>query len=435
MQQVSAFLHRHLILLGPLAAAIDLAVGERIGAEVMRGEREFPALAHRIVHEGHDEGLRHGRSEQQELRRHRIEDIGGADASVRVVLLAEGNRLAVGIGHELAGRETLAVGQRRDPGILHAPRLGEIRHQLGIKLDATLLQRGVVLRRSREQILRLPAVAPPERTQVLLHVLDRKLIVVSEHQRPRDRFGGHLEATELQRRHGGIPRDILRQPGGGFPIAQGEPVLRVAPGCCQIEIAPIDADIIPLLREQRLIHGTDLHRDEIGGWRFHFMERGGDLLRAVVHGDLRGGVEVEVHAVDRSIRGVEIVGDIGDRAREQIDVSGQSRGEEGQGERDARAFELIDRTGGQDLHAFLRQRRRAGGFRAEHPEVFPINAYRAVEPVLLARPVDRIRVRGLVRGRPDAEIRIMRDQRHGRRTQRVRIHLRLQAWNCQCQRR
>jgi hypothetical protein len=78
----------------------------------VRGEREAPALAGGVLHERDEKRFGEGRAEQQELRRHRIEHVGGGDAAVAVVLLAELERLAVGVGDELAGGEALAVGER-----------------------------------------------------------------------------------------------------------------------------------------------------------------------------------------------------------------------------------------------------------------------------------------------------------------------------------
>ncbi len=110
-QQVAALLDRHLVLFRSLAAAIALAVGVRVLTEVVRCEGKLPTIGSRVVHERDEERLGQRRAEQQELRRHRIKHVGRADAAVRVVLLAELQRLAVAVGHELAGSEALAVGQ------------------------------------------------------------------------------------------------------------------------------------------------------------------------------------------------------------------------------------------------------------------------------------------------------------------------------------
>ena len=53
-EQIAALLHRHLVFLIALAAAIDLAVRLGIRAEVVRREWELPAVARRVIHERHE---------------------------------------------------------------------------------------------------------------------------------------------------------------------------------------------------------------------------------------------------------------------------------------------------------------------------------------------------------------------------------------------
>ena len=74
-EHVARFLNGHLIFLRALATAIHLAVGMRIGAEVMRGKGEFPPLRGRVIHERNDERFGKCRPEQKELRRHGIKHI------------------------------------------------------------------------------------------------------------------------------------------------------------------------------------------------------------------------------------------------------------------------------------------------------------------------------------------------------------------------
>ena len=200
-QQIAALLDRHLVLLGAFAAAINLAVRLGISAEVMRRERELPTFACRIVHEGHKERLRRRWSEEQELRRHRIKHVRSANATVRVVLFAELERLAIVIGDELASRETLAVGERSQFCILLAACAREVGHEFLVERFATFLQRLIISRGGLEQIGGLPAVAAPVRPEVLLHVLDRVEIVVGEHQPAGDGFSADSGDVELDRRN------------------------------------------------------------------------------------------------------------------------------------------------------------------------------------------------------------------------------------------
>ena len=95
-------LDRHLVLFGPLAAAVDLAVGLRDSAEVVRGEGELPARRARrsrgsaTTAPSASVGL-----EQEELRRHRVDDVDRGDAAVAEVLLGEEERLSVLVGDDL----------------------------------------------------------------------------------------------------------------------------------------------------------------------------------------------------------------------------------------------------------------------------------------------------------------------------------------------
>ena len=160
-QQVAAFLDRHLVLLGALAAAIDLAVGLGIGAEIVRRERKLPAIAGRVIHERHDKRLGERRAEQQKLRRHRVEHVGRGDAAVGVILLAELKRLAVGVGDEFAGGKTLAVGERCNRGILVAAGAEQVGRQLFVELTAGGDQLLVIASGLDEQPLGVESVSSP----------------------------------------------------------------------------------------------------------------------------------------------------------------------------------------------------------------------------------------------------------------------------------
>ena len=139
-QHVAGLLDRHLVLFGALTAAIDLAIGQRVSAEVVRRKRPPPARRSRVIHNRHEHGLRQRGTEQQELRRHRINHIHGADAAVRKVLLGEHERLAVGVGDHFVRRVTLAIRECANPRILLPAGFGERGHQVSVELLATLLQ-------------------------------------------------------------------------------------------------------------------------------------------------------------------------------------------------------------------------------------------------------------------------------------------------------
>ena len=49
-QQVAALFHRHLVVFGLLAAAVDLPVGQRIGAQIVRRKGQLPARQRGVLH-------------------------------------------------------------------------------------------------------------------------------------------------------------------------------------------------------------------------------------------------------------------------------------------------------------------------------------------------------------------------------------------------
>src|SRR5205823_9971338 len=101
--------------------------------EVVRREGELPAIARGVIHEGNQERLRQRWAKKQELRRHRVKDVRSADTTVRMVLLAEVQRLAVGVRDEFARGETLAVGQHGELRVFLAAGPGEVGDQLGVE--------------------------------------------------------------------------------------------------------------------------------------------------------------------------------------------------------------------------------------------------------------------------------------------------------------
>src|SRR5207249_140420 len=94
------------------------------------------------------------------------------------------NRLAIVVGDELAGRETLAISERGQFCILLAAGAGEISHQLLVESGAALHERPIVARGGLEQIGGFPTVAAPVWLQVLLHEFNGIEVTVGEHEPP-----------------------------------------------------------------------------------------------------------------------------------------------------------------------------------------------------------------------------------------------------------
>ncbi len=110
---------------------------------------------------------------------------------------------------------------------------------------------------------------------------------------------------------------------------------------------------------------------------------------------------------------------IGDWPRVDHQIIGQRGSHEGERHPDALAFESVDRSRRQHRQIHLRQRRHAGWLLAHDAEGLAVNAHQAGEPMRLAGPVHRVRVRQCVSRRPDAEIGIAGNQWDGWQTKRV----------------
>jgi len=137
-QHIAALFHRHLVLLGALAAAVDLSVGLRVGAQIVRREGEAPAVHARVIHHRLKLRLHETRAEEQREGRRGVDHVHGGDAAVREVLLGEVEGGAVGIGHQFVGGERLPVGQHGQLRVLFAAGLAEIGHQFRVETFGSL---------------------------------------------------------------------------------------------------------------------------------------------------------------------------------------------------------------------------------------------------------------------------------------------------------
>ena len=119
-QHIAALFHRHLVLFGALAAAVDLPVGLRIRAQIVRRERKAPAIHARVIHHRLQLRLQQARAEEQRERRAGIDHVHRGDAAVAEILLREVQRGAVGIGHQFVRGQRLAIGQHGELRVLLA---------------------------------------------------------------------------------------------------------------------------------------------------------------------------------------------------------------------------------------------------------------------------------------------------------------------------
>ena len=138
--------------------------------------------------------------------------------------------------------------------------------------------------------------------------------------------------------------------------------------------------------------------------------------RGFVDREFGRGVEVDRDVVRLAVGGLELVGQVGHRPRQQVDVLRQRRRHERQRQRHARAFERVDRPRRQHGQArLLRAPARRPGLAPITRYALPSMRTRLVSRCGLPGPVRRVRVGQVVGRRPDAEIRIARHQRRGGR--------------------
>ena len=108
--------------------------------------------------------------------------------------------------------------------------------------------------------------------------------------------------------------------------------------------------------------------------------------------------------------------DVGERAREHVEIVGQRGGEERQAHRNARAGEFIDGARRQNFEPRLRQFVARLAVAAHDSMGLTVNARIGGERIRLARPVFRAVAIQVVGHRPDTEIGIVGHQRNRRRT-------------------
>ena len=116
-------------------------------------------------------------------------------------------------------------------------------------------------------------------------------------------------------------------------------------------LPPVDTDIIADFLQHLLVFGRGQHDAKAR----HFRPGPDDLLVDKVHADLRPGGEVDTDLVRFLVRGSHRPGDVRHRPGDQLKIVRKQRRQKRQLDRDARAFELIDRPRGQHAQTDLRE--------------------------------------------------------------------------------
>ena len=413
-QHVPGLLDRHLVDLGPLAAAVDLAVGQGVGAQVVRCERELPAARGRVAQHRDQRRLGQRRAEQQEDRRGPgVDHVHGGDAAVAEVLLGEQQGLALRVGHELVRRQGLAIGQGRDPGVLGAPEPGEVGHDLAVEGDRPPDQALIVRLGPTEQVDRGRPVATPVGAEVPPEVGDRVEVVIGEHQVPRDRRGAHLAQVHHEGHHGqlvaGRPGHPEVVPGGQLPGVDER--LRagrigadrgdgLAPTARRVGVAPVDPQVVPLPTE----HGLVLRADPDDLQAVDDLATPGHLLVGRVDRKLGALGEVERDGVLLAVDRPDLPGQVRQRPGQDVEVVRQRGGQEGQGDGGLGALELVDRPRRQDPQAHLGQGGHARRLGPHQPVRLAVDPDHPGERLPPAGPVPGDVVGQPVGARPDAEV-------------------------------
>ena len=445
-QHVAALLDRHLALLGLLAAAVDLTVGERVRAEVVRREREFPGRRGGERQDRLELGLQEGGIEKEKEGAGRIEHVDRAHAAVARVLLREVQEASIVVAHQRMAAEALAKGKAHELRVDDPAARFRLLPQVGIEPGAALEQRLPLRPRPLDQAKRAAGALVPERPQAPGKVLDRKRLVVGDQKRRRHRLPadaarrsarGHdderrpplLETLLVRPRHGRRRRrhaqaiaktDIVARLDASRPGELAAQRLAFADCACarlprrgrEMQPAPVDADLVAGPLEHGLAFRADPERLDLAG----AMPAPDDPLLRHGDGPHRRDVEVEAHLVLTPVERTDGAGKIGHRPGENVQIVGQCWRGETECELDACGLENIVCAGRQHVDARLPhggnldlRKRRVPADEAERAAIDPGDAGHRPR---LSRPVDRPLSGQLIGCRPYAEVGVVDHERH-----------------------
>ena len=177
----------------------------------------------------------------------------------------------------------------------------------------------------------------------------------------------------------------------------------------EMEVAPVDAQVVAGTIEDALIAGTDVEDREIAGLR----AAPGDRLVIRIDGDDRIDVKQDGNIVAALADGRE--GEIRHGPREDIKILGECRRKERQRQIHTAGPELVDGARGRDGERYLLHGGDFLGIGAHEAPGLAVDAGQPGDGLMRARPVGRVAIGEPVGERPDAEIRVMGDQGHGGR--------------------
>ena len=338
------------------------------------------------------------------------------------------NGAAVGRGDELAGGDRLAIGERDEAGVLGAADALGLRDEMSVEGPAAGEHGGEIgIRLVQHPFRRCVRMPAPPGSQWLTEILHRVLVVIAD-ERESLAVAARLAAeVDLDREHRLAPVSGLARHRQQVLVAEhAAPDERVAaivdvaddrlgtPRHGKERRSPVDAQIVARLLQDRLVLGAKAEQQEVA--RLPPVPE--HLLVRHVDRPLRGHVEVERDLVRRAVARPGAEPDIARRAREEFEIVGEQRAHEADLQVDRPRLEAIDRPRGLHLERGL-PHALGERFRPAHePQRLAVHPHCAEQRELRAGPVARPVIVEPIGERPAARVRIDRDQRDGRRTER-----------------
>ena len=404
-QHVAAFLHRHLIanvvnirpggigiqrgvhnaVAGAMAIGVYLACGVGIAAHVVGGEILRPDGHLRKFQHGAAQGVHQLGAIGQEQRYGGIAYIHGADAAVGIVFLGEQRHFPLGSGDELMGGDALPPGSRGDAGVILAADglgLGENIRVQGL----AAAQKSVVFPGEAAQCVRnlraLPGIPGPAGDA---EIIDGGDILIAQQRKGALRGGKPRFPGEFQ--------PAFR---GGNPARRGG----------QIQIAPVDSDVIARMAQHPLLLLAHIGRAQAAGLVSVGVHGRGHLAFVAQAG---GSDELKRRFVGRAVQAFQAEIHHGNGGGKHVQIIGQQRRTEGNGEPHPGGLHYGLGLGGGDakingLH---------GGIRAvaQEKEAPSVDDQMAGQGLFLPRPVDGFGGGKRVARHPDGKIGVVGNQR------------------------
>src|SRR5436190_13077997 len=106
-QHVAALLHRHLVFVGSLSPAVNLAVRFGVSAKVVRSKGKMPPARSCVLHQRTQLSLHQLRVEKEEKWGGWIDHINGGNAPITEILFGKQHWLSVNIHGQLMRRNGL----------------------------------------------------------------------------------------------------------------------------------------------------------------------------------------------------------------------------------------------------------------------------------------------------------------------------------------